>query len=132
MTSFKMLLFLFFLHLIKYSQKNVSMPHYDCIFFLFPYISSEFSFMYPFFYVVKVPNGLWCLSSLWIVPFIIKNIPSLKKNWNIVALKKKNILNDCKCSKQEEWITFYVLHWQGCFLYIKEINMETLFKLLSK
>ena len=58
MTSFKMLLFLFFLHLIKYSQKNVSMPHYDCIFFLFPYISSDFCFMYLCFFVVKVSNGL--------------------------------------------------------------------------
>ena len=33
MTSFKMLLFLFFLHLIKYSQRNVNMSHYDYIFF---------------------------------------------------------------------------------------------------
>ena len=35
MTSFRMLLFLFFLHLIKYSQKNVIVSHYDCIFFSF-------------------------------------------------------------------------------------------------
>ena len=28
-----MLLFLFFLHLIKYSQRNVNMSHYDYIFF---------------------------------------------------------------------------------------------------
>ena len=27
-------------------------------------------------------NGLWCLPSLWIVPFIIKNIPLLKNKWN--------------------------------------------------
>ena len=34
------------------------MSHYDYIFFLFPYISSDFSFMYIFFFGVKVPNGL--------------------------------------------------------------------------
>ena len=48
MRPFKMLLFLFLLHLIKYSQRNVTMPHYDYIFFLFPYISSDFCFMYLF------------------------------------------------------------------------------------
>ena len=57
MTSFKMLLFLFFFHLIKYSQKNVSMSHYDYIFF-FPFISSDFCFMYLCFFAVKVSNGL--------------------------------------------------------------------------
>ena len=57
MTSFKMLLFLFFLHLIKYSQRNVNMSHYDYIFF-FLYISSDFSFMYLCFFVDKVSNGL--------------------------------------------------------------------------
>ena len=32
-----MLLFLFFLHFIKYSQRNVNMAHYDYIYiFLFP------------------------------------------------------------------------------------------------
>ena len=46
MTSFKMLLFLLFLYLIKYSQKNVDMSHYDYIFSLFPYVSSDFCFMY--------------------------------------------------------------------------------------
>ena len=51
MTSFKMLLFLFFLHLIKYSQRNVNMSHYDCIFFLFLYIYSDFSFMYLCFLI---------------------------------------------------------------------------------
>ena len=33
MTPFKMLLFLFFLRLIKYSERNVNMSHYDYIFF---------------------------------------------------------------------------------------------------
>ena len=42
MTSFKMLLFLLFLYLIKYSQRNVNMSHYNYIFFLFPYIYSDF------------------------------------------------------------------------------------------
>ena len=35
MTSFKMLLFLFFLYLIKYSQRKVNMSHYDDIYFSF-------------------------------------------------------------------------------------------------
>ena len=52
MTSFKMLLFLFFLHLIKYSQRNINMSYHDYIFFLFPYISSDFYFMYLCFFVV--------------------------------------------------------------------------------
>ena len=33
-TSSKMLLFLFYLHLVKYFQRNVNMSHYDNIFFL--------------------------------------------------------------------------------------------------
>ena len=41
-----MFLFLSFLHLIKYSQRNVNMSHYDYIYFLFTYISSDFLFMY--------------------------------------------------------------------------------------
>ena len=45
MTSFKVLLCLFFLHLKKYSQRNVNMSHYDSIFLLFPYMSSDFCFM---------------------------------------------------------------------------------------
>ena len=52
MTSIKMLLFLFFLHLIKYSQRNVIMSHYDYIFFVFPYIS-YFCLMYLCFLVVR-------------------------------------------------------------------------------
>ena len=46
MTSFKMLLFLFFLDLIKYSQRNGNMSM--IIFFLFPYISSDFCSVYLF------------------------------------------------------------------------------------
>ena len=80
MTSFKMLLFLFFLYLIKYSQINVNMSHYDSMFFLFPYICSDFCIMYIYSFVFKVSNTLWCLSSLWIVPFLIKNIHLWKKN----------------------------------------------------
>ena len=51
MISFKVLLCLFFLHLIKYSQRNVNMSHYDYIFFLFPDSSSDFCFMYLCFFV---------------------------------------------------------------------------------
>ena len=40
------------------------MSHYGYIFFLFPYISSDFSFMCLCFLVVKVSNGLSCLFSL--------------------------------------------------------------------
>ena len=51
MTLFKMLLFL---HLIKYFQRKVNMPHCNYIYiFLFPYISSDFCFMYLCFFVVK-------------------------------------------------------------------------------
>ena len=53
MTSFKMLLFLLFLPLIKYSQKNVNMSYYDYIFLLFSYISSDFCFVYLCFFVVR-------------------------------------------------------------------------------
>ena len=35
MISFKMLLFLFFLYLIKYSQRNINMSHYDYTYFSF-------------------------------------------------------------------------------------------------
>ena len=52
MRPFKMLLFLFLLHLIKYSQRNVNMSYYEYIFFLFPCISSDLCFF------VKVSNGL--------------------------------------------------------------------------
>ena len=40
-------------------------------FFLFPYISYGFCFMCLCFFVVKVSNGLRCLSSLRIVPSIV-------------------------------------------------------------
>ena len=53
MTSFKMLLFLFFLHLIKYSQINVNMSHYDYIYIFIPYVSSDFCFTYPCSFVVS-------------------------------------------------------------------------------
>ena len=43
------------------------MFHYDYIFFLFSYVSSDFCFMYLCFFVVKMSDGLWCLSSLWSV-----------------------------------------------------------------
>ena len=56
MTS-KMLLF-FFLHLIKYSQRNVNISHYKYIFFLFPHIYSDFCFMYLCFFVINKCNGL--------------------------------------------------------------------------
>ena len=49
-------LFLFFLYLIKYSQRNANISHYDYI--IFSFNSSDFYFMYLCFFVVKVSNGL--------------------------------------------------------------------------
>ena len=51
--SFKMLLFLFFLHLIKYSQRKLICLTVIIHFFLFPYISSDFCFMHLCFFVVR-------------------------------------------------------------------------------
>ena len=69
MTSFKMLLFLFLLHLIKYSQRNVNMFHYDYIFFLFPYISSDFCFKYLCFFVVRclMVSDVYLLPELYLL-----------------------------------------------------------------
>ena len=84
MKPFKMLLF-FFLLLTKYSLRNVNMSHYD-----YTFLSSDFCFMDLCFFVVKVSNGLSCLSSLWIVPFMIKNISvSFEINKWINLNKKK-------------------------------------------
>ena len=52
MASFQMLLFLLFLHLIKYSQRNVNMSHYDYFFFFFPIFLLNFSFIYLCFFAV--------------------------------------------------------------------------------
>ena len=81
MTSFKMLLFLFFFHLIKYSQKNVSMSHYDYIFFLFPFISSDFCFMYLCFFVVRylMVYDVYLLCELYLLSLKIFIFVSLKK-----------------------------------------------------
>ena len=51
MTSFKM--FLFFLHLIKFSQINVNMSQYDYIYIFIPYVPSDFCFTYPCPFVVR-------------------------------------------------------------------------------
>ena len=92
MTPLKMLLFLFFLHLIKYSQRNVSMSHYDYIFFLFPFISSNFCLICLCFFVFKVPNCLSCLFSLQIVPLNHKKYLSLFHLKYINFKNKKSIL----------------------------------------
>ena len=82
MTSFKVLLFLFFLHLIKYSQRNVNMSHYDYVFFLFPYISYDFCFMYLCFFVVRCPvvYDVNRLCELYPLSLKILIFISLKKN----------------------------------------------------
>ena len=82
MISFKMLLFLFILHLIKYSQRNVNMSHYDYIFFLFPYVSSDFYFMYLCFFVVRYPvvYDIYLLCELYPLSLKILIFISLKKN----------------------------------------------------
>ena len=65
MTSFKMLLFLFFPHLIKYSQKNVIMSHYDCIFFSFSLI---FLLIFALWILVSLLLGVWWfMMSIFIV-----------------------------------------------------------------
>ena len=82
MTSLKMPLFLFFPHLIKYSQRTINMSHYDYIFFLFPYIFSDFCFMHLCFFAVRyliIYVYLFCefyLLSLKIFIFV-----SFKKNF---------------------------------------------------
>ena len=45
----QVLLFLFFLHLIRYSH----MSHYDYIYFSIPYVSSGFCFIYLCLFVVR-------------------------------------------------------------------------------
>ena len=59
MISFKMLLSLFFFSALdKIFSENVNMSHYDYIFFLFLYISSDFCFMHLCFFVIKLSNAL--------------------------------------------------------------------------
>ena len=73
MTSFKMLL-LFFMHLIKYPQRNVNIALTMIIyFFLFPYISSDFCFIYLCFFVVRclMVYDVYLICELYLV---IKNI----------------------------------------------------------
>ena len=48
-------LFLLFLHLIKYCQRNVNMSYYDYVFFL----SLIFLLIFALcFFIVKVSNGI--------------------------------------------------------------------------
>ena len=88
-----MLLFLFFLHLIKHSQRNVGMSHYDYIFFLFPYISSAFCFMYLSFVVrCLTVYGSYFLCELYLLSLKILIFVSFitnKENKN--NAKKKRI-----------------------------------------
>ena len=93
MTSFKMLLFLFFLHLIKYSQRNVNMFHYDYIFFLFPYISSDFYCMCLCFFIVRYPivYDIYLLCELYPLLSKILIFISLKKNKKTYSNVNSNI-----------------------------------------
>ena len=76
-----MLLFLFFLHLMKYSQRNVSMSHYEYIFFLFPYISSDFCFMYLCLFIVVclMIYDVYLLCQLYLLSLKIFLFVSFKK-----------------------------------------------------
>ena len=83
MTSFKMLLFLFFLHLIKYSQRTINMSHYDYIFFLFPNIFSDFCFMYLCFFAVRclIIYDVYLFCDFYLLSLKIFIFVSFKKNF---------------------------------------------------
>ena len=121
------------------------MSHYNYIFFLFPFISSDICFMCLCFFVNKVCNGLWCLLSLWIVSCIIKNINlcffkinKLKKNEHVHSTETDGLvyLRFQHCQVWSErlfplwawWVSpswdslcgkceWRVMTWQGIFLW---------------
>ena len=55
------------------------------------HLASDFCFMYLCFFIVKVYNGLWYLSSLWIVPFIIRIFIFVSFKINKFIKKKINL-----------------------------------------
>ena len=62
--TFRMLLFLFFLHLVNYSQRNVNMSHYDYI-FLFSLI---FLLIFALCILVSLVLGVcWFTASIFFV-----------------------------------------------------------------
>ena len=81
MTSFKMLLFLFFLHLIKYSQRNVNVSHYDNIYI---YFSLIFLLIFALYILVSVRclmfYDLYLLCELYLLSVKIFIFVSLKTN----------------------------------------------------
>ena len=91
MTSFKMLL-LFFLHLIKYSQRNVIMSYNDYIFFVFPYIS-YFCFMYLCFLVVRylMVYDVYLLCELYLLLIKYSSLFHFKRKKDNLVLTKKQI-----------------------------------------
>ena len=76
------MLLLFFIHLIKYPQRNVNMSHYDCIFFLFPYISSGFCFMYLCFLLLGIKwfYDVYLLCELYLLSLKYSSLLHLKIN----------------------------------------------------
>ena len=82
MASFKILLFLFFMHLIKFSQRNVNISHYDYI-FLFPYISFDFCFMYLYFIIISclMVYDVYLLCELYLLSLKIFIFVSFKKKY---------------------------------------------------
>ena len=81
MTSFKMLLFLFFLHLIKYSQRNVNVSYYDNIYI---YFSLIFLLIFALYILVSVRclmfYDLYLLCELYLLSVKIFIFVSLKTN----------------------------------------------------
>ena len=90
-----MLLFLIFLHLIKYSQRNINMFHQDYIFFLLPYISSDFCFTYLCFFVLRclMVYDVYLLCELYLLSLKIFIFVSFKT-------KKMKIMSSLKQRKQ--------------------------------
>ena len=126
-TSSKMLLFLFYLHLIKYFQKNVNMSHYDNIFF--PLYFFWFLLYVSLFLCCYVFNGYdvyllceWYLFSLKI--FIFCFIKKKKKELHYVAEKEVRGWNahfDLRGSNEATflcWCVIYLLNVSHIFRWI--------------
>ena len=78
-----MFVFLFFLHLIKHSQRNVDVSYGDYIFFLFPYISFDFCFMYLCFFAVRclIIYDVYLFCDFYLLSLKIFIFVSFKKNF---------------------------------------------------
>ena len=100
MTSFKMLLFLFFLYLIKYPQRNINMSHY-VIYFLFSYISSDFCFRCLMVYKCLMVYDVYLLCELYFLSLIIFIL--LQKQSKIKVCLKEDLLYHFRTI----WISYF-------------------------